>query len=268
MWSEYSSADFYEDFAPDTDPLGKFLAKFVHTHQSWYYYPVLSLSRLSWAQQSLLFSFSKGSLNKSTFVTVTERVVLLIHWIWYSYITFAFISNSFVNQFLFFVVSQAACGYFLAIVFVLNHSGMPIITEEKAMEMDFFTVQVVTGRDVYPNILTSWFMGALNFQIEHHVRIAYCSCMAGEGLGEGGGGMFCVDFGAHATYKLVIAIHPQCFPTLPRHNLPKVQPLVQSLCKKHNVSYHMTSAYQGTKEVWKTLTTVEQVSQKLSKKEL
>lgn len=176
MWSEHSSADFYEEFAPDNDMLSKFFAKYVHTHQSWYYYPVLSLSRLSWAHQSLLFSFSKGSLTKSAFMTFLERLILISHWVWYTYITFTYIPNSALNQLLFFLVSQVTCGYFLALVFVLNHNGMPVITEEQAMEMDFFTVQVITGRDVNPNILTNWFMGALNFQIEHHVCIYIFDC--------------------------------------------------------------------------------------------
>jgi fatty acid desaturase len=43
------------------------------------------------------------------------------------------------------------------------------------------------------------------------------------------------------------------FPSIPRHNLPKVHALVESFCKEHGVSYHEASMFQGTKEVLSVL---------------
>jgi hypothetical protein len=43
-------------------------------------------------------------------------------------------------------------------VFALNHNGMPVISEEKAESMEFFEIQVITGRDVTLNPLGDWFM--------------------------------------------------------------------------------------------------------------
>jgi hypothetical protein len=59
---------------------------------------------------------------------------------------------------MFFLVSQATTGYTLALVFALNHNGMPVISEEKAESMEFFEIQVITGRDVTLNPLGDWFM--------------------------------------------------------------------------------------------------------------
>ena len=39
------------------------------------------------------------------------------------------------------------------------------------------------------------------------------------------------------------------FPTLPRHNLPKVHKLVESFCKEQGVSYHEANMWDGTMEV-------------------
>ncbi|KAF9947231.1 hypothetical protein BGZ70_002803 [Mortierella alpina] len=73
----------------------------------------------------------------------------------------------------YFLVSQAVCGNLLAIVFSLNHNGMPVISKEEAVEMDFFTKQIITGRDVHPGLFANWFTGGLNYQIEHHLCKKY-----------------------------------------------------------------------------------------------
>lgn len=39
------------------------------------------------------------------------------------------------------------------------------------------------------------------------------------------------------------------FPSIPRHNLPKVHALVASFCREHGVQYHECSMWQGTQEV-------------------
>lgn len=39
------------------------------------------------------------------------------------------------------------------------------------------------------------------------------------------------------------------FPSIPRHNLPKVHKLVHAFCKQHGVTYHEASVMQGTMEV-------------------
>ncbi len=47
------------------------------------------------------------------------------------------------------------------------------------------------------------------------------------------------------------------FPTLPRHNLGEANKIIKALCKRHGVSYHEASMWEGTKEVFRYL---EQVS--------
>lgn len=50
-----------------------------------------------------------------------------------------------------------------------QHNGMPVFTMNEFQDMDFFSLQVVTGRDVKPTAFANWFTGGLNYQIEHHI---------------------------------------------------------------------------------------------------
>lgn len=72
---------------------------------------------------------------------------------------------------MFFVASQLTTGYLLAIVFAMNHNGMPVLTPEEATNMEFYEIQVVTGRDVSCSAVGDWIFGGLNYQIEHHVSL-------------------------------------------------------------------------------------------------
>ncbi|KAF9203762.1 hypothetical protein BGZ49_006071 [Haplosporangium sp. Z 27] len=54
-------------------------------------------------------------------------------------------------------------------VFSLNHNGMLVISKKEAVDMGFFTKQIIAGRDVHHSIFPNWFTKGLNFQIEHHL---------------------------------------------------------------------------------------------------
>ncbi|KAI8368102.1 delta-6-desaturase [Radiomyces spectabilis] len=224
LWDEYASANYYGSLSDEPGMISRFLAESVLPYQTRYYFFVLGFARISWAIQSLLHSFQEGAINKSAKLNFYERACLIAHWALFTYCTIAWIDNI-TNMILFFVISQATTGYALAIVFALNHNGMPVISQEKAETMEFFEIQVVTGRDVVLGPLGDWFMGGLNYQIEHHV-----------------------------------------FPNMPRHNLKKVKPMVQSLCKKYGIHYHNTTFIKGTFEVLQALDIAQQLSLKLSKK--
>ncbi|KAF7730054.1 hypothetical protein EC973_002999 [Apophysomyces ossiformis] len=224
LWDEFASANYYGSIADTPGLLTRFLAENVLPYQTRYYFFVLAFARLSWAIQSLIYSFGEGAINKSARLNLFERTCLISHWVLFTAATY-FWTGSVNNMILFFIISQATTGYALAIVFALNHNGMPVITKENADQMEFYEIQVITGRDVSLGALGDWFMGGLNYQIEHHV-----------------------------------------FPDMPRHNLPKVKPMVKSLCKKYGISYHDTTAIKGTLEVLHALDVTQKLSLKLSKK--
>jgi hypothetical protein len=170
LWDEYTSSDYYSSLSAEDSGIAKFIAQNIIPNQTRYFFFVLAFARLSWAHSSLLYSFKSGSINKSAKLNFFERACLVVHWTVFCAVTYFWIDSA-INRALFFIVSQATTGYALALVFALNHSGMPVISEEKAEEMEFFEIQVITGRDVKNGLLGDWFCGGLNYQIEHHVSV-------------------------------------------------------------------------------------------------
>ncbi|GAA4192530.1 acyl-CoA desaturase [Gryllotalpicola kribbensis] len=64
-------------------------------------------------------------------------------------------------------IEFAVFGFYLGAVFAINHMGMPLVP--KSQKLDFFRRQVLTGRNIRGGQLTSFTMGGLNYQIEHHL---------------------------------------------------------------------------------------------------
>jgi fatty acid desaturase len=67
----------------------------------------------------------------------------------------------------FVALQQAVFSVYLGISFAPNHKGMPII--ESATEAGFARRQVVTARNISGGRLTTFMLGGLNYQIEHHL---------------------------------------------------------------------------------------------------
>jgi fatty acid desaturase len=67
----------------------------------------------------------------------------------------------------FVAVQQAVFSIYLGISFAPNHKGMPII--ESATAAGFARRQVVTARNVRGGRFTTFMLGGLNYQIEHHL---------------------------------------------------------------------------------------------------
>ncbi|KAF9279642.1 delta6 fatty acid desaturase [Linnemannia elongata] len=223
-WSEHALEMFSD--VPDEE-LTRMWSRFMVLNQTWFYFPILSFARLSWCLQSILFVLPNGQAHKPSGarvpISLVEQLSLAMHWTWYFATMFLFIKDP-VNMIVYFLVSQAVCGNLLALVFSLNHNGMPVISKEEAVDMDFFTKQIITGRDVHPGLFANWFTGGLNYQIEHHL-----------------------------------------FPSMPRHNFSKIQPAVESLCKKYGVRYHTTGMVDGTAEVFARLNEVSRAASKMGK---
>ena len=67
----------------------------------------------------------------------------------------------------FIAVQQAVFSLYLGISFAPNHKGMPII--ESATAAGFARRQVSTARNIRGGWLTTFLLGGLNYQIEHHL---------------------------------------------------------------------------------------------------
>jgi fatty acid desaturase len=67
----------------------------------------------------------------------------------------------------FVAVQQAVFSLYLGISFAPNHKGMPVI--ESATAAGFARRQVVTARNIKGGRFTTFMLGGLNYQIEHHL---------------------------------------------------------------------------------------------------
>lgn len=67
----------------------------------------------------------------------------------------------------FLMVNMMVFGFAMGGAFAPNHKGMPMIAKDA--KVDFFRRQVLTSRNIKPGPLMDFFMGGLNYQIEHHL---------------------------------------------------------------------------------------------------
>ncbi|SDS18585.1 acyl-CoA desaturase [Jiangella sp. DSM 45060] len=100
----------------------------------------------------------------------------------------------------FFGVQMALFGLLLGASFAPNHIGMPIVAPDE--KVDFLRRQVLTSRNIRGGRPIDFFMGGLNYQVEHHL-----------------------------------------FPSMPRPNLRRAQPIVREYCARHLVGYTETSLF-------------------------
>ncbi len=67
----------------------------------------------------------------------------------------------------FVAVQQGLFGLYLRFSFAPNHKGMPII--DRDTDVSFLRRQVITARNVTGGRFTTFMLGGLNYQIEHHL---------------------------------------------------------------------------------------------------
>lgn len=89
------------------------------------------------------------------------------------------VENPWWMTFLFFLVMHLTAGFFLACVFLPAHimpeNEYPIPTESGDVENDWLVHQIVTSCNFATGSkLFSWFVGGLNYQIEHHLFPNIC----------------------------------------------------------------------------------------------
>jgi fatty acid desaturase len=83
------------------------------------------------------------------------------------YLTVVLLVLSPLKALAFIAVQQAVFSLYLGISFAPNHKGMPLI--ESATAAGFARRQVVTARNISGGRFTTFMLGGLNYQIEHHL---------------------------------------------------------------------------------------------------
>jgi fatty acid desaturase/predicted heme/steroid binding protein len=137
-------------------------ARFMIKYQSYLYFPILLIARLSWAYQSWVCQF--GTRKSGSQYSTLEKMGLIVHYIGLLRIMQ---TMPLFNSLLYFFIAQTSCGFFLALVFGLGHNGMAVYSAKH--RPDFWKLQVSTTRNITPNWFVDWFCGGLQYQVDHHL---------------------------------------------------------------------------------------------------
>lgn len=129
--------------------------------QWWTVFPIVSLARVNWSVQGLLWSLTRKDIPFRRYEVLGQ----LVHHAWV--IALALHAPSLGNALAWYALANLLSGLFIGSVFIVGHNGRPVLVQDGAP--DFWTLQVVTTRNVRAGALTRWFFGGLEMQTEHHL---------------------------------------------------------------------------------------------------
>ncbi|MFD0690019.1 fatty acid desaturase family protein [Actinomadura fibrosa] len=134
--------------------------RWVARHQAWLFFPLLTLEGLNLKVNSALYLRGRPRRDR-----LVEGGLLALHAVGVLALAFALLSPGKAVALL--LVQHAVFGVHLGSVFAPNHKGMAM--PEPGERWGHLRRQVLTSRNVRGGAVTDWFMGGLNYQVEHHL---------------------------------------------------------------------------------------------------
>lgn len=92
-----------------------------------------------------------------------EQYFLLAHWLWVFGQLYCLPNNTI--RLAYFAASQLLSGLFIAVVVSYNHNSVDKYPEHSRLLNNFAALHVLTTRNMNPGVLTDWFWGGLNYQV-------------------------------------------------------------------------------------------------------
>jgi fatty acid desaturase len=149
-------------FTPDIVEARTGFSGWLAQRQGWFFFPLLTLEGINLHVSSLrstLDGTAAQPWRRLEFVLVSTRLAAYVG------VLLVFLPLGMAAAF--FAIQMAVFGLCLGAAFAPAHKGMPIVPP--SMKLDFLRRQVMVSRNVYGNPLVDFFMGGLNYQIEHHL---------------------------------------------------------------------------------------------------
>lgn len=137
------------------------LIRWITRKQGYLFFPLLSLEGINLHYQSIKYLVTPGPVKKRW----TELTLITVRFALYLTPIFMFLPLG--MAFAFLGVQAAVFGIYMGAAFAPNHKGMPVLARDA--RLDFFSKQVRTSRNVSGGWYATWFMGGLNYQVEHHL---------------------------------------------------------------------------------------------------
>ena len=167
-------------FSPDT-PMLK-VHKFQHIY-AWFFYGLMSLSWATIKEFRQTADFKKrGLINSKEYVSLMAEMIIwkIIYYLYLLVLPMILIPNlSFGFWFLGFFTMHFVAGFILGAIFQTAHimpdCAYPQPDDTGNIETNWIIHQLQTTSNYAPNSkLFSWFVGGLNFQVEHHLFPTIC----------------------------------------------------------------------------------------------
>ncbi|MET9644986.1 fatty acid desaturase family protein [Streptomyces syringium] len=136
-------------------------ARWLTRHQARLFFPMLLLEGLN-----LKVSSVRDLKRQEAGGRRVEATLLTLHLL--GYVTLLLSSMSLGKALVFALLHHALFGLHLGMVFAPNHKGMEM-PDPHGERWGHLRRQVLTSRNVRGGPLTDWFLGGLNYQIEHHL---------------------------------------------------------------------------------------------------
>ncbi|MFJ9130057.1 fatty acid desaturase family protein [Streptomyces sp. NPDC102340] len=130
-------------------------------HQAWLFFPLTLLEGLA-----LKISGFQDLRRQSGRERLVEGAFLVAHVI--GYLTLLLTTMPLGHALVFAALHQALFGLHLGMAFAPNHKGMEM-PDPDGDKWGHLRRQVLTSRNIKGGVLTDWFLGGLNYQIEHHL---------------------------------------------------------------------------------------------------
>ena len=149
-------------FTPDVVDARTGFSGWLAHRQGWFFFPLLTLEGIN-----LHISSVRATLDRTSGQPWRrlELVLVVVRLSAYVAVLLIFLPPGLAVAF--FAVQMAVFGFCLGAAFAPAHKGMPIVPA--TMRLDFLRRQVMVSRNVRGNPVVDFFMGGLNYQIEHHL---------------------------------------------------------------------------------------------------
>ncbi|AQS65768.1 acyl-CoA desaturase [Streptomyces pactum] len=130
-------------------------------HQAWLFFPLTLLEGLALKLHG--FRYLRRQSGRERLV---EGTLLIAHIT--GYVTLLLTTMPLAHALVFAALHQALFGLHLGMAFAPNHKGMDM-PDPDGQKWGHLRRQVLTSRNIRGGVLTDWFLGGLNYQIEHHL---------------------------------------------------------------------------------------------------
>ncbi|WP_030904612.1 fatty acid desaturase family protein [Streptomyces sp. NRRL F-5126] len=136
-------------------------------HQAWLFFPLTMLEGIALKVHGFRAVFSHQGDRIARRDRIREGTLLLVHVA--LYVSLLITTLSLPQALVFLLIHQMLLGLHLGMSFAPNHKGMQMPEPDVYETLGHLRKQVLTSRNVRGGALTDWFLGGLNYQIEHHL---------------------------------------------------------------------------------------------------